>query len=99
MLSGANIMSPGLTSAGGHMDDVPSDSVIAIMAEGKEHALAIGVTTKSTEQIRTENKACFLQMAAFPFLITPRHPTEWSLDAYSATIRHSCIALPGPRLL
>lgn len=26
------------------------------MAEGKEHALAIGVTTMSTEQIRAENK-------------------------------------------
>ena len=56
VLSGANIMAPGLTSAGGEMDDVPADSVIAIMAEGKEHALAIGVTTMSTEQIRTHNK-------------------------------------------
>ena len=26
------------------------------MAEGKEHALAIGVTTMSTEEIRTTNK-------------------------------------------
>lgn len=49
-------MSPGLTSAGGAMDDVPAESVIAIMAEGKEHALAIGVTTMSTEEIRTSNK-------------------------------------------
>ena len=49
-------MAPGLTSPGGEMDDVPADSVIAIMAEGKEHALAIGVTTMSTEQIRTDNK-------------------------------------------
>ena len=38
------------------MDDVPAESVIAIMAEGKEHALAIGVTTMSTEEIRTTNK-------------------------------------------
>jgi len=56
VLSGANIMAPGLTSAGGEMDDVPADSVIAIMAEGKEHALAIGVTTMSTDHIRTHNK-------------------------------------------
>ena len=55
VLSGANIMSPGLTSAGGAMDDVPSESVVAIMAEGKENAMAIGITTKSTEQIRAEN--------------------------------------------
>ena len=49
-------MSPGLTSPGGEMDDVPAESVIAIMAEGKEHALAIGVATMATEQILKENK-------------------------------------------
>merc|ERR1712146_712745 len=56
VLSGANIMAPGLTSAGGQMDDVPAESVVGIFAEGKEHALAIGITTMSSEQIRTENK-------------------------------------------
>ena len=56
VLSGANIMSPGLTSTGGRMDDVPAESIIAVYAEGKEHALAIGVTTLSTETIRSENK-------------------------------------------
>eukprot|EP00316_Scyphosphaera_apsteinii_P017486 CAMPEP_0119304458 /NCGR_PEP_ID=MMETSP1333-20130426/5683_1 /TAXON_ID=418940 /ORGANISM="Scyphosphaera apsteinii, Strain RCC1455" /LENGTH=178 /DNA_ID=CAMNT_0007307353 /DNA_START=35 /DNA_END=571 /DNA_ORIENTATION=- len=55
VLSGANIMSPGLTSAGGMMDDVAQDAVVAIMAEGKEHALAIGVTADSTEDIRKKN--------------------------------------------
>ena len=38
------------------MDDVPCDAIVAIYAEGKEHALAIGVTTQSTDQIRSENK-------------------------------------------
>ena len=56
VLSGANIMAPGLTSAGGRMDDVPACSVVAVMAEGKEHALAIGITTMSTKQILDENK-------------------------------------------
>ncbi len=56
VLSGANIMAPGLTSAGGAMDDVPAESVVAVMAQGKEHALAIGVTTMSTKQILSENK-------------------------------------------
>ena len=56
VLSGANIMAPGLTSPGGHMDDVPAESVVAVMAEGKEHALAIGITLMSTVQIRSENK-------------------------------------------
>lgn len=56
VLSGANIMAPGLTSAGGAMDNVDAEAVVAIMAEGKEHALAIGVTTMSTEQIQKDNK-------------------------------------------
>ena len=49
-------MAPGLTSAGGKMDDVPAEAVVAIMAEGKEHALAIGITTMSTKQILSDNK-------------------------------------------
>ena len=56
VLSGANIMAPGLTSAGGAMDDVPAESVVAVMVQGKEHAIAIGVTTMSTEDIRSVNK-------------------------------------------
>ncbi|KAL6058254.1 Pseudouridine synthase and archaeosine transglycosylase (PUA) domain-containing protein [Balamuthia mandrillaris] len=56
VLSGANIMCPGLTSPGGRMDDVPTDSIVAIFAEGKENPLAIGLTKMSTEEIRTTNK-------------------------------------------
>lgn len=56
VLSGANIMAPGLTSPGGKMDDVPAEAVVAIMAEGKENALAIGITTMSTKQILSDNK-------------------------------------------
>lgn len=57
ILGGANIMCPGFTSAGGNMpDDFNIDEPVAIYAEGKEHALAIGLTKMSTEQIRTINK-------------------------------------------
>ncbi|KAJ8916011.1 hypothetical protein NQ315_010879 [Exocentrus adspersus] len=56
VLSGANIMCPGLTSPGAKMMDVPKDTVVAIMAEGKQHALAIGRTTLSTEDIAKVNK-------------------------------------------
>mmetsp|Transcript_12166 Transcript_12166/g.32650 ORF Transcript_12166/g.32650 Transcript_12166/m.32650 type:complete len:184 (-) Transcript_12166:91-642(-) len=56
VLSGANIMAPGLTSPGGNMADVPADTVVGIFAEGKEHALAIGVTLASTQEIRATNK-------------------------------------------
>jgi PUA domain protein len=35
ILSGSDIMCPGLTSPGGKMDDVEAEKVVAIMAEGK----------------------------------------------------------------
>lgn len=45
-------MCPGLTSKGARMDvDLPTESVVAIMAEGKEHALAIGLLKMSTEEM------------------------------------------------
>lgn len=78
VLSGANIMCPGLTSPGAMMSEVPKDTIVvricfyynqlisciffhkyyidilyyqAVMAEGKEHALAIGKTTMSTDDM------------------------------------------------
>mmetsp|Transcript_33764 Transcript_33764/g.94079 ORF Transcript_33764/g.94079 Transcript_33764/m.94079 type:complete len:134 (-) Transcript_33764:69-470(-) len=57
VMSGANIMCPGLTSAGARMDDsVGADTPVVIMAEGKQHALAIGLTKMSVADIRRVNK-------------------------------------------
>ncbi|CAM8914706.1 unnamed protein product [Rhodiola kirilowii] len=57
VLSGANIMCPGLTSPGGHLEDeVGAESPVAIMAEGKQHALAIGFTKLSAKDIKAINK-------------------------------------------
>ena len=43
VLNGADVMCPGLTSKGGRIDDAISvDTIVAIMCEGKEHAIAIG---------------------------------------------------------
>ncbi|CAO3643452.1 unnamed protein product [Mucor fragilis] len=57
VLSGANIMCPGLTSKGARMDeDLPAGAVAAIMAEGKENALAIGLLKMSTKDIKLVNK-------------------------------------------
>ena len=51
VLSGANIMCPGLTSAGAKMSRVDQDTMVAIMAEGKEHAMAVGCTKLSSEDM------------------------------------------------
>ena len=57
VLSGANIMCPGLTSPGATIhDEVDKGSAVAIYAEGKENAMAIGYTQMSTEEMRSVNK-------------------------------------------
>ncbi|XP_066928873.1 malignant T-cell-amplified sequence 1-like [Clytia hemisphaerica] len=56
ILSGANIMCPGLTSPGAKMTPVEKDTVVAIMAEGKKHAVCIGSTKMSTQEIAEKNK-------------------------------------------
>ena len=49
VLKGAEIMCPGLTSKGGHLPpNIPAETVVGIYAEGKEHALAVGITKMST---------------------------------------------------
>ncbi|KAA0198993.1 Translation machinery-associated protein 20, partial [Fasciolopsis buskii] len=56
VLNGSNIMCPGLTSPGARMTQVPQGSVVAVMAEGKDHALAVGITSLSTDEILRINK-------------------------------------------
>ncbi|KAF8401439.1 hypothetical protein HHK36_012378 [Tetracentron sinense] len=52
VLAGANIMCPGLTSPGGALnDEVLEETPVAIMAEGKQHALAIGFTKMSAKDM------------------------------------------------
>ncbi|KAF3497759.1 hypothetical protein DY000_02054563 [Brassica cretica] len=57
VFSGANIMCPGLTSPGGVLDEeVDAERPVAIYAEGKQHALAIGFTKMSAKDIKSINK-------------------------------------------
>lgn len=65
VLSGANIMCPGLTSPGGKMDDVDKDKPVAIMAEGKRHALGIGTTKMPTKEISRVNKGIGVEIVHF----------------------------------
>lgn len=49
-------MCPGFTSPGGNLDTfVESNQPVSIYAEGKEHALSIGLTKMDTNQIKEIN--------------------------------------------
>ncbi len=65
ILSGSHVMCPGLTHPNASMEDVKEGTVVAIMAEGKEHAMGIGVTMMSTDQIRKINKGIALNLIFF----------------------------------
>ncbi|XP_075851687.1 malignant T-cell-amplified sequence 1-like [Microcebus murinus] len=56
VLSGANIMCPGLTSPGAKLDPAAVDTIVAAMAEGTQHALCVGVMKMSAEDIEKINK-------------------------------------------
>eukprot|EP01083_Nonionella_stella_P060060 157051_1 len=57
VMKGSHIMCPGLTSPGAKMEvDLEANTVCAVMAEGKEHALAVGLTRMSTQEIRSVNR-------------------------------------------
>ena len=56
VLSGADVMCPGLTSPGGDLNEAKADDIVAIRAEGKQHAMAIGKMIVDSDQVRTMNK-------------------------------------------
>lgn len=63
VFSGANIMCPGLTSSGATLhDDVEAGSPVAVYAEGKEHALAVGLAAMSTSDIRQKGQGVAVEM-------------------------------------
>ncbi|CAM9483864.1 unnamed protein product [Chrysoparadoxa australica] len=56
VMNGSHIMCPGFTSPGGAMEEpVEAGAPVAVMAEGKGHALAVGTTMLSREDIREKN--------------------------------------------
>ncbi len=72
ILGGANIMCPGLTNPGGEMppDDGEEPGLekgdgVVVYAEGKEYALAVGVMTMSSKDIRKKNKGTGIEVAHF----------------------------------
>jgi PUA domain protein len=57
IFSGSHIMAPGLTSPGGKLlPDLDELAPVAVYAEGKIHALCVGVLSMSSKAIKEENK-------------------------------------------
>lgn len=63
LLSGANVMAPGLLTAGGRLPDTSKGeqgfakgTPVAIMAQDKESALSIGILKESSDEIRAKGK-------------------------------------------
>jgi len=66
VLSGANVMCPGLTSKGAIMTpDLPIDSVVTVIAEGKQCALSVGVLKMSTNDIAKINRGIAIENIHF----------------------------------
>lgn len=63
------MMCPGLTSAGGYLpppgEALPGDTPVAILAEGKEHAVGVGITKMSTEDMRKINKGVGVETVTY----------------------------------
>ncbi|XP_069922933.1 malignant T-cell-amplified sequence 1 isoform X5 [Oryctolagus cuniculus] len=66
VLSGANIMCPGLTSPGAKLYPAAVDTIVAIMAEGKQHALCVGVMKMSAEDIETQRERMLPSSGSLP---------------------------------
>ncbi len=58
MKKGANCMCPGLTHpVGGFLpDDLKVDSIVAVYAQGKTHALGIGMMKMTSQAIKRDNR-------------------------------------------
>lgn len=57
VVSGADVMCPGLTSEGGQLSPgVEEGEVVGVYVEGKQHAVAVGVALMSTDDIKKKNK-------------------------------------------
>ncbi|EIW68019.1 hypothetical protein TREMEDRAFT_44990 [Tremella mesenterica DSM 1558] len=63
LLAGANMMAPGFLSPGGLLPDgLNQDQLVAIHAEGKEHACGIGKMTSSSEEVRKVGKGIAVEV-------------------------------------
>ena len=55
----------GLTSPGGKLTDAAERTPVGIFCEGKEHAVCVGITTMSTDDIASKNKGIGVEVIHF----------------------------------
>lgn len=66
VLSGANVMCPGLTSPGATLhDELGAGEPVAVYAEGAEEAMAVGVMALSTADVRGVNKGVGVELTHY----------------------------------
>tara|TARA_B110001450_G_C17451446_1_gene412200 strand:- start:67 stop:588 length:522 start_codon:yes stop_codon:yes gene_type:complete len=66
IFSGSDVMAPGLTSEGGNIDlSVPEGGAVAIMAEGKVHAMGVGLMKQSGEDVKATGKGVAIESIQF----------------------------------
>jgi malignant T-cell-amplified sequence len=69
LLGGAQMMCPGLTSAGGWLPPaeaaLPAGTPVAFDAEGKEFAVGIGITKLGTEEMKSVNKGVAVEPVTY----------------------------------
>lgn len=69
LLAGAPMMCPGLTSKGGWLppaeEALPAGTAVAIYAEGKDHAVGVGLLKLGTEDMRRINKDVGVELAMY----------------------------------
>jgi PUA domain protein len=63
------MMCPGMTSVGGYLppaeNEIPAERVVAFFAEGKEHAVGVGLSKMSTEEMRKVNKGVGVESVTY----------------------------------
>jgi len=66
VLSGANVMCPGLTSPGATLhDELAAGEPVAVLAEGVDEAMAVGVMALSTGDVRSVNRGVGVELAHY----------------------------------
>ena len=65
VISGANIMIPGMTSKGGRLPQGKEDTLVAVYCEGKENVLAVGRMSMSTDEMKKVGKGIGIQVLHF----------------------------------